>query len=221
MTVALRLHRALVKRKYRLLYTPRRRGRPGPKGPARELIEAVVEVKTAQPVFRLSKDRAANLQRLRYRPQQGRRPAHSERSPSTRTTAERRPLLAGGDRTYQGPPVERRSLPRRVDSAQELLGHGGDGHLHPSNHRFWSCRGQSRRHPGLPDVQSRDRQASYARAPLLRPRSVVRLAALWRANLRVLEVEEIKTIPDTFACLCRATDRNHPARVRGPDLVLE
>src|SRR5215469_17796928 len=32
----LRLHRALVKRKYRLLYSPRRRcGRPGPKGPSK------------------------------------------------------------------------------------------------------------------------------------------------------------------------------------------
>ncbi len=41
----LRLHRALVKRKYRLLYTPRRRGRPGSKGPSGELIEAVVEMK--------------------------------------------------------------------------------------------------------------------------------------------------------------------------------
>src|SRR5215469_4215992 len=41
----LRLHRALVKRKYRLLYTPRRHGRAGRKGPARELIDAVVEMK--------------------------------------------------------------------------------------------------------------------------------------------------------------------------------
>jgi hypothetical protein len=40
----LRIHRALVKRKYRLLYRfPRRR--PGPKGPSRELIDAVVEMK--------------------------------------------------------------------------------------------------------------------------------------------------------------------------------
>ena len=47
----LRLHRALVKRKYRLLYTPKRRGRPGPKGPARELIAAVVEMKRRNPSF--------------------------------------------------------------------------------------------------------------------------------------------------------------------------
>jgi len=45
----LRLHRALVKRKYRLLYTPGWCGRPGPKGPSRELIDAVVEMKRRNP----------------------------------------------------------------------------------------------------------------------------------------------------------------------------
>ena len=35
--------RALVKRKYRLLYSPRKRRRPGPKGPSRELFDTVVE----------------------------------------------------------------------------------------------------------------------------------------------------------------------------------
>src|SRR5258708_5166306 len=47
----LRLHRALVKRKYRLLYGSRRSGRPGPKGPSRELINAVVEMKRRNPYF--------------------------------------------------------------------------------------------------------------------------------------------------------------------------
>ena len=47
----LRLHRGLVKRKYRLLYTPTRRGRPGPRGPSRELIDAVVEMKLRNPYF--------------------------------------------------------------------------------------------------------------------------------------------------------------------------
>ena len=35
----------LVKQKYRLLFSPKRVRRPGPKGPAKELIEAVVEMK--------------------------------------------------------------------------------------------------------------------------------------------------------------------------------
>ncbi len=47
----LRLHRALVKRKYHLLYSPGRRLRPGPRGPSRELIQAVVEMKRRNPRF--------------------------------------------------------------------------------------------------------------------------------------------------------------------------
>jgi hypothetical protein len=35
----------LKKRKYRLLYTARRKGKPGPKGPSQELIDAIVEMK--------------------------------------------------------------------------------------------------------------------------------------------------------------------------------
>jgi transposase InsO family protein len=43
-------HRALVNRKYRLLFAPRRR-KPGPKGPSRELIVAIVEMKRRNPRF--------------------------------------------------------------------------------------------------------------------------------------------------------------------------
>ena len=38
-------HQMLVKRKYRMLFSPKHRGRRGPKGPARELIDGVVEMK--------------------------------------------------------------------------------------------------------------------------------------------------------------------------------
>ena len=47
----LRFHQALVKRKYRLLYSPRKRRRPGPKGPSKELIGAVIEMKRRNPRF--------------------------------------------------------------------------------------------------------------------------------------------------------------------------
>jgi putative transposase len=45
----LRLHHALVKCKYHLLYRSQRPCRPGPKGPSGELIAAVVEMKTRKP----------------------------------------------------------------------------------------------------------------------------------------------------------------------------
>jgi putative transposase len=41
----LNFHDILKKRKYRLLYTARRKGNPGPKGPSQALVEAIVELK--------------------------------------------------------------------------------------------------------------------------------------------------------------------------------
>jgi putative transposase len=47
----LNLHHVLKKRKYRLLFSPKRSQRPGPRGPTRELIDAVVETKRRNPVW--------------------------------------------------------------------------------------------------------------------------------------------------------------------------
>ena len=47
----LKFHDALKKRKYRLLYSPLTRGKPGPKGPSAELIQAIVELKRRNPRF--------------------------------------------------------------------------------------------------------------------------------------------------------------------------
>jgi hypothetical protein len=41
----LHFHKMLVKQKYKLLFSPKRVRRPGPKGPTKELIDAVVEMK--------------------------------------------------------------------------------------------------------------------------------------------------------------------------------
>src|SRR3989441_4935999 len=41
----LNFHRPLVQRKYRLLFSPKSRGKPGPKGPDQNLIRAVVDMK--------------------------------------------------------------------------------------------------------------------------------------------------------------------------------
>ena len=45
----LHLHSALRNRKYRMLFSPRHRHRPGPKGPNKDLIEAVVAMKRRNP----------------------------------------------------------------------------------------------------------------------------------------------------------------------------
>jgi putative transposase len=45
----LHFHSVLRKRKYRLLFSPKRMHRPGPKGPKKELIEAVLAMKRRNP----------------------------------------------------------------------------------------------------------------------------------------------------------------------------
>ena len=45
----LNLHNVLTKRKYRPLFSPKQSQRPGPKGPTKELVDAVVEMKRRNP----------------------------------------------------------------------------------------------------------------------------------------------------------------------------
>ncbi len=45
----LAFHAALVRRKYRLLFSPKRLRKPGPKGPSPELVAAIVETKNRNP----------------------------------------------------------------------------------------------------------------------------------------------------------------------------
>jgi len=47
----LRFHEALKRRKYQWLYSSRKKGKPGPKGPSEELIKVVVEMKQRNPRF--------------------------------------------------------------------------------------------------------------------------------------------------------------------------
>ena len=47
----LKFHDLLKKHKYRLLYSSVRKGKPGPKGPSSELIQAIVELKQHNPRF--------------------------------------------------------------------------------------------------------------------------------------------------------------------------
>jgi len=47
----LAFHQALKERKYRRLFSPQRRGKPRPKGPSKELIQAIVEMKRRNPRY--------------------------------------------------------------------------------------------------------------------------------------------------------------------------
>jgi transposase InsO family protein len=47
----LEFHKILRKRKYRLLYSSRKGGKPGPKGPCPELIQLILEMKRRNPRF--------------------------------------------------------------------------------------------------------------------------------------------------------------------------
>jgi transposase InsO family protein len=51
----LSLHQALRNRKYRLLFSSKHRGRPGPKGPTQELIQVVVLMKQRNPAWGCSR----------------------------------------------------------------------------------------------------------------------------------------------------------------------
>ena len=50
-SMLLSLHRALTKRKYRRLFSPKVRRKPGPKGPTQEVMAAVVDMKQRNPTW--------------------------------------------------------------------------------------------------------------------------------------------------------------------------
>ena len=82
----LSFHRALVNRKYRELFSPKTHGKPGPKGPSPEVISAIVEMKRRNPRFgyqriadqiilvfdiELDKDTVRRVLANHYRPEPG------------------------------------------------------------------------------------------------------------------------------------------------------
>lgn len=84
-----RFHKALIGRKYRWLFSSANKGKPGPKGPTPELIKAVVAIKQRNPRFgcpriaqtisyifgiRINKDVVRRILQYHYRPD----PAHGQ-----------------------------------------------------------------------------------------------------------------------------------------------
>lgn len=66
---SLYFHRALVKRKYRVLYSPRKRRCPGTQRSLKGTHRHGPRDERTQPTLRLPKDCRANIERVRYRDQ--------------------------------------------------------------------------------------------------------------------------------------------------------
>jgi putative transposase len=196
----LRLHQFLVKRKYHLLYSSQRPHRPGPRGPSGELIAAVVEMKRRNPRMgcrkiaeqissalgvELNKDMVRRILIQNYRPAPG-GPGPSWLS----VIGQARDSLWSAD-LFRCESILLRSYWVMVVMdifTRRIIGFGVaaanlDG---PAVCRMFN-RAIAR--------QSMPKYLSSAHDPLFRFQR-------WRANLRILEITEIKSIP--------GTPRSHP-----------
>ncbi|HJR68945.1 MAG TPA: integrase core domain-containing protein [Gammaproteobacteria bacterium] len=187
-------HRALVAGKYRLLFTPKRGGQPGPKGPSPELVAAIVEMKRRNPRFgyrriaeqlalvfdvEIDKDVVRRVLAKRYRPDRG------DDNPSWLSF-----LGNAKDSLWSVDLFRCESLALRThwvmvvmdQCTRRLVGfaaHAGapDG---PA-----VCRMLARAIAGAGELP---RQLSTDHDPLFEFHR-------WKANLRILEIEAVKTVP--------------------------
>ena len=89
----LHFHKMLTKQKYRLLFSPEPVRRPGPKGPTKELIDAVVEMKRRNRTWGCKRIAPADRSGLRRRYRQRRGPPNS-RNPFPAGSGLRRSVMA-------------------------------------------------------------------------------------------------------------------------------
>ena len=189
----LHLHQVLTKQKYRMLFSSGRGHPPGPKGPTKELIDAVVEMKRRNPSWgcpriaqqitltfgaEIDKDVVRRILSVHYRPES------DSAGPSWLTfLGHMKDSLWSCDlfrcesatlRTYW-------VLVVMDQFTRRIVGFGA---------RCGNVDGSSI----VPDVPTRDPAAPLTEISEHRQRSLYRFHQ-WQANPRVLEVTEIKTVP--------------------------
>ena len=122
----LNFHRTLRQRKYRLLFSPKRR-RTGPKGPPKDLVDAIVDLKRRNPRWGF-RDRTTDRARLCGRHRQGRGAPSARHALSTGTPLGWSVLadIPGASKDS----LEHRPVPVRVGDPAKPLGAGGDGPIH-------------------------------------------------------------------------------------------
>ena len=83
----------------------------------------------------------------------------------------------------------------RIGDITNILGTRGDRSAHALNHWVWHSPWNCRRIGIVSDVSASDSKAIVAEVSQHGQRSVVSVPPQWQANLRVLDVVEIKTVP--------------------------
>jgi len=189
----LSFHDAMKKRKYRLLYSPRDGRKPGPKGPSKEVIDAIVEMKERNPRYgcpriaqqinlafglALDKDTVRRVLAVHYKPDPG------NRGPSWLTTIGHAKDSLWSVDLFRCESIILKSHWVMVVMDQytrTIIGfavHAGhiDG---PALCRMFN---DATSRQGWPKYISSDND------PLFQYHR-------WKANLRVLEIEEIKSLP--------------------------
>jgi transposase InsO family protein len=189
----LSFHSALKKRKYRLLYSPRGGKKPGPRGPSREVIKAIVEMKQRNPRYgcpriaqqinlafglELNKDIVRRVLASHYKPEP------SMRGPSWLTT-----FVHAKDSLWSVDLCRAESITLRThwimvvmdQYTRRIIGFGVhvgkvDG---PALCRMFN---EATSGSGWPDRISSDNDPMFQ-------------YHRWKANLRVLDIEEIKSLP--------------------------
>src|SRR6516225_2947692 len=190
----LHLHHVLEKRKYRMLFSSKRRRQPGPKGPNKELVQAVVELKRRNPTWgcpriaqqitlafgvAIDKDVVRRILSVHYRPE-----SHSG-GPSWLTFLGHMKDSLWSMDLFRCESASLRThwvLVVMDQYTRRIIGFG----VHAGTVdgvalcRMFHCaiRGQRR----MPNFLSSDN------APLYRFHQ-------WQANLRILDVTEIKSVP--------------------------
>jgi putative transposase len=188
-----RLHDALKKRKYRRLFSAHSKSKPGSKGPSQELINAIVEIKTRNPRFgcpriaqqlskafgiEIDKDVVRRVLAKHYRPVLG------DGGPSWLTIIGHAKDSLWSVDLFRCESILLRShwvLVVMDQFTRRIIGFGvqvGDVDGVALCRMF----NQAVAGMGVPKYLSTDN------APLF-------LFHQWKANLRILEIEEIKTVP--------------------------
>ena len=216
------LHRALRNRKYRLLFSSKHRRKPGPNGPNKELIDAVVQMKQRNPTWGcpriaqqialafdipIDKDVVRRILASHYRP------AKNSGGPSWLTFIGHLKDSLWSLDLFRCESATLRThwvLVVMDQYTRRIIGFG----VHAGTvNGVALCRMFNRAirwQPWIPKYLSSDHDPLYR-------------FGQWQANLRILEVTEIKTVPyvPPVPFLCGTADRHDSTRVFGSHVVLD